>query len=140
MAKDPVRWNSTKKKDVENARTREIKNIVFESTKPLVEEIASVKRAIGWLTTPTTPIATPRKMAEVVANRTDAVNHPNHYTMGGVEVIDAIEAWQLGFSLANVIKYVARSEHKGSRITDLEKARWYLDREISRLKKEKGEK
>jgi len=60
----------------------------------------------------------------------DDINHPSHYTTGTIEVIDAIEAWQLGFHLGNVIKYVARASHKGEWLTDLKKARWYLDRVI----------
>jgi hypothetical protein len=63
----------------------------------------------------------------------ESVNHPKHYTQGSIEVIDAIEAWQLNFRLANVVKYVARSEHKNNKLEDLKKARWYLDREISKL-------
>jgi hypothetical protein len=62
----------------------------------------------------------------------DPVAHPRHYTFGGIEVIDAIEAWSLGFHLGNVVKYVARAAHKGSYLEDLRKARWYLDREIER--------
>lgn len=62
----------------------------------------------------------------------DPVNHPSHYTRGGVEVIDAIEAWDLGFCLGNTVKYVARAGHKGDALEDLKKARWYLDREIAR--------
>lgn len=62
----------------------------------------------------------------------DAVEHPQHYTFGAVEVIDAIEAWQLGFHLGNVVKYVARAARKGNYMEDLRKARWYLDREIQR--------
>lgn len=64
-------------------------------------------------------------------NRT--INHPPHYNTGNIEVIDAIEAWGLGFSLGNVIKYVARAKYKGSEIEDLKKAQWYLGREIERL-------
>jgi len=60
----------------------------------------------------------------------DAVNHPAHYKAGGIEPIDVIEAWQLGFSLGNTVKYIARAEHKGAPLEDLKKARWYLDREI----------
>lgn len=62
----------------------------------------------------------------------NTIDHPPHYTHGGIEVIDAIEAWGLGFRLANVIKYVARCDHKGNAIEDLKKARWYLDREIAK--------
>lgn len=59
----------------------------------------------------------------------DNVNHPSHYNSGKIEVIDAIEDWQLGFHLGNVVKYVARSKHKNG-IEDLKKAKWYLERFI----------
>lgn len=59
------------------------------------------------------------------------VEHPSHYTQSDIEPIDAIEAWNLPFHLGNVIKYIARHEHKGNSIKDLKKARWYLDRYIS---------
>jgi hypothetical protein len=61
------------------------------------------------------------------------VDHPKHYNFSSLEVIDAIDAWQLGFYEGNVIKYVARAKHKNSELEDLQKARWYLDRLI-RLK------
>jgi len=60
----------------------------------------------------------------------DIINNPSHYVVGGIETIDFIEAKALGYNLANVIKYVSRADHKGKRTEDLEKARWYLDREI----------
>lgn len=66
----------------------------------------------------------------------DPINHPTHYTFSKVEVIDAIEAWELGFHLGNVVKYIARADRKGNRSNDLKKARWYLDREIRRLEEE----
>ena len=53
--------------------------------------------------------------------------------MGGIETIDFIEAKGLGFNLGNVIKYITRADHKGSKRQDLDKAKWYLDREIVRL-------
>jgi thymidylate synthase ThyX len=65
----------------------------------------------------------------------DPVNHPAHYTHGPMEVIDIIEGFNLGFHLGNVVKYILRAERKGQQVQDLEKARWYLDREIQRLKK-----
>lgn len=64
----------------------------------------------------------------------NAVNHPQHY--GGdtsYEAIKVIEAWGLGFCLGNALKYICRAGKKGSTIEDLEKARWYLNREIARL-------
>ena len=57
-----------------------------------------------------------------------AIDHPNHYNVGSIEVIDAIEDWCLGFHLGNVVKYIARAPHKGKLREDLEKARWYLQR------------
>jgi hypothetical protein len=63
-----------------------------------------------------------------------SVDHPSHYhSQSGIEVIDAIEAWGLGFCLGNVIKYVARSGHKHDTREDLQKALWYLTRELSRF-------
>ena len=64
------------------------------------------------------------------------VDHPAHYNAGKIEVIDAIEDWKLNFSLGNVIKYVARADHKGKPLEDLRKARWYLEREIQRRENE----
>ena len=66
----------------------------------------------------------------------DNVNHPPHYTYSAVEPITAIEAWGLGFCLGNAVKYISRAGKKDAAKTveDLEKARWYLDREIARLK------
>jgi len=64
----------------------------------------------------------------------DMVNHPPHYTVGGIEVIDFIEAKDLNYRLGNVIKYIVRSSKKYSDpLQDLQKARWYLDREIARV-------
>jgi len=64
----------------------------------------------------------------------EAVNHPSHY--GGdtpYEVIKVLEAWQLGFHLGNVVKYVARSDKKSNELEDLKKAKWYLERYITLL-------
>ena len=65
------------------------------------------------------------------------VSHPSHYNQG-IEAIDIIESWDLNFSLGNAIKYILRSPYKGKQIEDLEKARWYIDREINRLKDEEA--
>jgi len=63
----------------------------------------------------------------------DAVNSPAHYNVGGIETIDFIEAKKLSYHLGNVVKYVSRAGHKGERLEDLKKARWYLNREIERM-------
>ena len=70
----------------------------------------------------------------------DNIN-PKYYK-GKVEVIDAIEAWGLNFHRGNAIKYIARAgkKNKESEIEDLEKAVWYINREIQRLEKLKKNK
>lgn len=64
------------------------------------------------------------------------VDHPAHYNFSEIEPIDAIEAWELDFNLGNVIKYIARHKHKGDPLTDLKKARWFLDRAISQMERQ----
>ena len=74
----------------------------------------------------------------------DPVNHPSHYTDGKIEVIDFINDKKMNFNRGNVIKYVARAGKKASKalddkkkeIQDLEKAKFYLEDEIKRLKQE----
>lgn len=64
----------------------------------------------------------------------EAVHHPEHY--GGVdnpyEAIKVIEAWGLGFCLGNAVKYISRAGRKdpAKEVEDLEKALWYLQREV----------
>lgn len=60
----------------------------------------------------------------------EMVNHPQHYNEGKYEVIDVIEDWKLSFNLGNAVKYIARHEHKAKPEEDLEKAWWYLTREL----------
>ena len=62
----------------------------------------------------------------------EQINHPAHYNVGKIEVIDAIEDWGLGFHLGNAVKYLARAGHKDPAKTeeDLRKAVWYIERFI----------
>lgn len=66
------------------------------------------------------------------------VDHPVHYSVGGLEAIDAITAWGYaeGFNRGNAIKYIVRAGRKGreTEIEDLEKAAKYIEFEIERLK------
>lgn len=68
----------------------------------------------------------------------DMVNHPSHYTQGGIECIDALKAATVSktgieaICTANVIKYLWRYEEKNG-IEDVKKARWYIDRLIKEL-------
>lgn len=68
------------------------------------------------------------------------VDHPRHYNAhpSGVECIEIVR--HMTFNLGNAIKYIWRAELKSSdAIKDLEKARWYIDDEIQRLKKKVGD-
>lgn len=69
------------------------------------------------------------------------VNHPSHYTDGKIEVIDFIEDKKLNFHRGNAVKYIARAgkKDKFKEVEDLEKAAWYINREIERLKRLKEE-
>ncbi len=64
----------------------------------------------------------------------DIINSPSHYTDGGIETIDFIEAKGLNYHLGNVVKYVSRAGKKdpAKKLEDLKKARWYLEREIEK--------
>lgn len=67
----------------------------------------------------------------------EQVNHPKHY--GGedntYEAIKVIDAWDLGFSLGNTVKYISRAGKKdpNKELEDLRKAKWYLEHHISKL-------
>ena len=63
----------------------------------------------------------------------DPVNHPAHYQANGIEVIDIIENFDLNFNLGNTVKYVLRAGKKGNKKEDLEKAVWYLNRELEKF-------
>lgn len=65
----------------------------------------------------------------------DMVNHPDHYTDGGIETIDFIEAKKLPYHLGNAVKYISRAgkKHPEKTIEDLQKAIWYINRYISLL-------
>jgi hypothetical protein len=67
----------------------------------------------------------------------EKVNHPKHY--GGednpYEAIKVIEAWNANFNIGNVLKYISRCGKKDREIQELEKASWYLNREIENRKR-----
>lgn len=63
----------------------------------------------------------------------DSVNHPEHYTQGGIECIDAMQAAfgkqsVMEFCLCNAFKYCFRCKHKNSQTEDVKKAVWYLNK------------
>lgn len=71
-------------------------------------------------------------------NVPDMVNHPQHYTQGGIECIDALKAATVGkrgieaICVANVIKYLWRYEEKNG-VEDVRKAKWYIERLLKEL-------
>jgi len=74
-----------------------------------------------------------RRVIVMADEQHDNVNHPAHYTKGGIECIDAIKAAVgggfEGYLVGNIIKYLFRYRFKGG-IEDLKKARWYLEKLI----------
>lgn len=73
---------------------------------------------------------------EEIIEMADNVNHPPHYKAhpSGVECIEITE--HMNFCLGNAMKYIWRADHKADAIEDLEKAKWYLEREIALRKKQ----
>ena len=67
----------------------------------------------------------------------DVVNHPSHYTDGKIEVIEFIEDKNLNYHKGNAIKYICRAGKKDPQkeIEDLQKAIWYINREIRNIKR-----
>lgn len=64
----------------------------------------------------------------------ELIDHPDHYISSSIEAIDVIEGFELNFNLGNVIKYILRADKKGNKKQDLEKAEWYLKRELQKFK------
>lgn len=67
------------------------------------------------------------------SDENDNVNHPAHYTSGGIECIDGMVAafgreYVMHYCLCNAFKYIWRCEHKGKRVEDIQKAVWYLNK------------
>jgi hypothetical protein len=83
------------------------------------------------------PRLTPKKQEAT----SDAVDHPDYYADGKIEPIDFIEDKRLSFCRGNAVKYISRAGKKDptKEIEDLEKAKWYLQREIDYLKRQKEE-
>jgi hypothetical protein len=111
---------SKHKAEIETKPKAKTKTIVLSQSE--LRLAASLAKARGESFTPTKSLD-------------DMVNSPSHYTKGGIETIDFIEAKELNYHLGNVVAYIVRSDHKGSKLQDLEKAQWYLNREINNLKK-----
>jgi hypothetical protein len=123
-----------------NATTRE----VIKATGTLAKSVATMRCILRKEGVNCTPPKRKRKVIDLTiagsplrptkpefgASNVDLVNHPPHYTQGGIETIDFIEAKNLNYNLGNAVKYITRADHKGNRLQDLLKAKWYIEREI----------
>ena len=69
----------------------------------------------------------------------ESVDHPPHYNThsSGIECIDVAEGFN--FNIGNAVKYLWRAGLKGEALEDLEKACWYVRREVERVKKNRGD-
>ena len=84
-----------------------------------------------------TPVSSVREDEE----KGDAVNHPPHYTTGGIETLDVIRAKMSsdrfqGYLMGNVLKYLLRCEYKEKRIEDIKKAQFYLNALVEEMDKD----
>jgi hypothetical protein len=100
--------------------------VVFRVTK--VKSGGLERHGVSSFGETTPPSQKPKSSDSWIPAMSDSID-PKHYTATEIEPIQVIEAWKLGFNLGNAIKYIARSNYKGSRKDDLIKAANYLYRE-----------
>ncbi len=76
-----------------------------------------------------------KKEKKLSSSSHDPVNHPKHYTEhpSGIECIQITE--HMGFNLGNALKYIWRADLKNNAVEDLQKAVWYINREIEKRSK-----
>lgn len=132
------------------ATTEKVRRLIAEGAKPAeiaaklkltkqyIYQVSSKLRVqkrnkTAWQPPALLPVPEPRPLhLPITMEEPDMVNEPPHYKTGGIETIDFIEAKGLNYNLGNVVKYLTRADHKGNRVQDLEKAMWYLKRELER--------
>ena len=90
------------------------------------------EQLVGYLTNTMRRPVTKKAADPSIKPSSDPVNSPKHYTShpSGIECIQITEG--MSFCLGNAIKYIWRADLKENAMQDLEKAKWYIDREISR--------
>ena len=135
MAKKQTRASKIRKylKDNPTAKTADVAKM-FETR---YQNVYAIRRKMetpmvakeNWKTLGVFSSDTPMQI-EMFEPKADPVNHPAHYKVGGIETIDFIEAKGLNYNLGNVVKYITRADLKGDRKENLEKALWYLKREL----------
>lgn len=146
-----VKWQDAKKKKAQPERSHDPKVVKAEkkyikavkTNKPskIIKAVKEMKQALDVIEKP--KITRKELLNELMPGINacfgldakpipDLVNHPPHYKSGGIETIDFIEAKDLNYRLGNVVKYVSRAGKKTTDpVQDLEKALFYLQREIN---------
>lgn len=125
-----IRWMNQKTPSVKAVRTARKK------ASRLLQEVTRTHRAIDAAVQREKELAPVHKLDFKLIKGIDVVNNPPHYKTGGIEVLDFIEAKDLNYRLGNVVKYVSRAGKKlnSDPVQDLEKAMFYLKREIEARK------
>ena len=150
-----VKWQSKKKKEaqpershdpkVKKAEKKYLKAVKTNKPSKIIKAVKEMKQALDKIEMkPTKLIIQPKHKntamellakLDVAEKKLDLVNKPPHYTDGGYETLDFIEAKDLNYRLGNVVKYVVRCGKKNTDpVQDLEKAMFYLKREIATRK------
>lgn len=129
MSEEPFRVTPEMEADVETEIAALVKQAPHDTPREMFGSPRIKRREVSVRDSGSAP---PRP-ADNTSN--DPVNHPAHYTAhpSGVECITVTE-W-MSFNLGNAVKYIWRAGLKGYQIEDLEKAAWYINREIQRIKK-----
>lgn len=136
-SKKMVRVYTTDSNQSITAHVDQITNLTPEQTERLVYNLSKGRTRMQGGVTAQMLKDTATSMQN---EKTDNVNHPAHYKVGGIETIDYIEAKLTpeefrGYLKGNVLKYLSRAGNKGNYEEDLLKARWYMNREIAKFAK-----
>lgn len=136
-----IKWLDKKKKKqtpvYKKATFKSPRSKLIQSVFQTVKDIEPIKKPTKLIVQPQYKDSAMKLLAELDAaeKKLDLVNKPPHYTTGGVETLDFIEAKDLNYRLGNVVKYVVRCGKKNTDpVQDLEKAMFYLKREIATRK------
>lgn len=136
-----IKWLDKKKKKqtpvYKKATFKSPRSKLIQSVFQTVKDIEPIKKPTKLIVQPQYKDPAMKLLAELDAaeKKLDLVNKPPHYTTGGVDTLDFIEAKDLNYRLGNVVKYVVRCGKKNTDpVQDLEKAMFYLKREIATRK------
>jgi len=109
-------------------------NYVYTVNWKTKRDKADAKQDYGLKMVATKKAATKKAAPDTTDIKPVETVHPFHYTVGGIETWDYIDAKALPYHLASVVKYVSRAQYKGNELADCEKAAEHLSRHILLLK------